>query len=332
MSSRDGRPMEDQQTGRADSDESLATEAAIVEVDEDCMLASPSAFAACQWRKPHHNTFVSISIYSLSYSGCGTRRPINPSLPLPAISTRRTRWYMATRAQSTLSETKPDNTSPVAVRVSADIRKINFCQWCGGPTKHEIPDGEEKMRAICTLCGKITYENPKMFLIFKKGLSLQIKKFLIQRYLELAIVVGCLIEVLSMITRSCFASIILNHLMVFAAEGAMRETWEEARAEVEVLSPFAQLDMPLIGQTYIIFLARLKKPNFSPGPESLECLLFALEGIPFFGILINHVEDLKTGRLKFHYGTINKRAGKEASFSHCCGCGNWQNLKSYSYG
>ena len=41
-------------------------------------------------------------------------------------------------------------------------RKINFCQLCGGPTKHEIPDGEEKMRAVCTLCGKIAYENPKM--------------------------------------------------------------------------------------------------------------------------------------------------------------------------
>ena len=33
-----------------------------------------------------------------------------------------------------------------------------------------------------------------------------------------------------------------------AAEGAMRETWEEAGAEVEVVSPFAQLDIPLIGQ------------------------------------------------------------------------------------
>lgn len=33
-----------------------------------------------------------------------------------------------------------------------------------------------------------------------------------------------------------------------AAEGAIRETWEEANAEVEVLSPFAQLDIPLIGQ------------------------------------------------------------------------------------
>lgn len=33
-----------------------------------------------------------------------------------------------------------------------------------------------------------------------------------------------------------------------AAEGATRETLEEACAEVEILSPFAQLDIPRIGQ------------------------------------------------------------------------------------
>lgn len=31
-------------------------------------------------------------------------------------------------------------------------------------------------------------------------------------------------------------------------EGAMRETLEEACADVDVISPFAQLDIPLIGQ------------------------------------------------------------------------------------
>jgi ADP-ribose/FAD diphosphatase len=31
----------------------------------------------------------------------------------------------------------------------------------------------------------------------------------------------------------------------------MRETWEEAGATVEVISPFAQLDIPLIGQVNI---------------------------------------------------------------------------------
>lgn len=33
-----------------------------------------------------------------------------------------------------------------------------------------------------------------------------------------------------------------------ATEGALRETWEEACADVEILSPFAQLDIPRIGQ------------------------------------------------------------------------------------
>ncbi|KAK8363577.1 hypothetical protein V6Z12_A03G171500 [Gossypium hirsutum] len=100
-----------------------------------------------------------------------------------------------------------------------------------------------------------------------------------------------------------------------AAEGAIRETWEEAGVEVEVISPFAQLDIPLIGQTYVIFLAKLKKPQFSPGLESSECCLFELNDIPFdslafssiFFTLNLYIEDVKSGKVKFHYGTINKR-------------------------
>lgn len=55
--------------------------------------------------------------------------------------------------------------------MQGNVRKINFCQWCGGPTKHEIPDGEEKMRAICTVCGKIAYQNPKMVILYRNRLS-----------------------------------------------------------------------------------------------------------------------------------------------------------------
>nr|GEV41727.1 NUDIX hydrolase 23, chloroplastic-like [Tanacetum cinerariifolium] len=35
-----------------------------------------------------------------------------------------------------------------------------------------------------------------------------------------------------------------------ASEGAIRETWEEAGAKVEVISLFAYLDIPLIGQQF----------------------------------------------------------------------------------
>jgi ADP-ribose/FAD diphosphatase len=40
--------------------------------------------------------------------------------------------------------------------------KIRFCPSCGSPTKMAIPDGDEKMRAICSSCGRVHYENPKM--------------------------------------------------------------------------------------------------------------------------------------------------------------------------
>lgn len=39
-----------------------------------------------------------------------------------------------------------------------------------------------------------------------------------------------------------------------AADGATRETLEEALAEVEVISPFAQLDIPRIGQVSYSFI------------------------------------------------------------------------------
>ncbi|KAG6397253.1 hypothetical protein SASPL_143419 [Salvia splendens] len=199
----------------------------------------------------------------------------------------------------------PPSTS-TALHSAGFTRKINFCQLCGGPTKHEVPDGEEKPRAICTRCGKIAYENPKM-------------------------VVGCLIEHDNKILL-CKRNVQPSHglwtlpagymeIGESAAEGAIRETWEEANAQVEILSPFAQLDIPLIGQTYIIFLAKLKRPHFAPGPESSECKLFALEDIPFDSLAFSsmlvtlnlYMEDKKTGRAKFHYGTINKRPGTSPS-------------------
>ena len=37
------------------------------------------------------------------------------------------------------------------------------------------------------------------------------------------------------------------------AEGAARETWEEANCQVEILAPYSHFDIPVIGQAYILF-------------------------------------------------------------------------------
>ena len=51
---------------------------------------------------------------------------------------------------------------------------------------------------------------------------------------------------------------------------------------LQVMGPYAQWDIPVIGQSYLLFRARLVPPYaFSPGTESLETRLFAPEDIPF---------------------------------------------------
>ena len=50
----------------------------------------------------------------------------------------------------------------------------------------------------------------------------------------------------------------------------------------QVLSPYSHLDIPVIGQAYLLFRARLMPPfAHAPGEESLETALFAPEDIPF---------------------------------------------------
>lgn len=58
-----------------------------------------------------------------------------------------------------------------------------------------------------------------------------------------------------------------------ATEGAIRETWEEAGAEVEVISPFAQLDIPRIGQVRELEPSALFRPLTPSISLSSEVLL-----------------------------------------------------------
>ncbi|CAL5062970.1 unnamed protein product [Urochloa decumbens] len=178
------------------------------------------------------------------------------ALPLPlARSPSHPPIRMAASSGSNASSSAPLPPPPAVVHKS----KIRFCPACGSPTKLAIPDGDEKMRAICSSCGRVHYENPKM-------------------------VVGCLVEhdnKVLLCRRKIEPAYGLwtlpaGYLEVgeSTAEGASRETLEEACADVEIVSPFAQLDIPLIGQ---------------------------------------YTEDVKSGSIKFHYCTINKRLGASPS-------------------
>lgn len=58
------------------------------------------------------------------------------------------------------------------------------------------------------------------------------------------------------------------------ADGAKRETMEEADGVAVDLKLYALFDLPNLGQIHAMYLARLKDGQFGVGSESLECALF----------------------------------------------------------
>jgi len=98
------------------------------------------------------------------------------------------------------------------------------------------------------------------------------------------------------------------------AEGAMRETREEACARVELQALYGIIDVPHISQIYMLYRGQLLDPTFAPGTESLETALFAEPDIPWrelafpvMNLILEHffaesktgIFTLKTAKLDF---------------------------------
>ena len=70
------------------------------------------------------------------------------------------------------------------------------------------------------------------------------------------------------------------------AQGALRETLEEACAQVQLIEPVYHIvDIPFIGQTHFFFRAELAKAEFGAGEETLETRLFAADELPWADIV-----------------------------------------------
>lgn len=65
------------------------------------------------------------------------------------------------------------------------------------------------------------------------------------------------------------------------AQAAIRETREEAGAEVVVDAPFALINIPHINQVHLFYRGRLQTPVYSAGEESLDVVLLPPSDIPW---------------------------------------------------
>jgi ADP-ribose pyrophosphatase YjhB (NUDIX family) len=178
---------------------------------------------------------------------------------------------------------------------------MNFCSQCGSRVSLRIPPGDHLARHVCDACGAIHYQNPR-------------------------VVVGCVPEYEGRILI-CKRAIEprLGYWTVPAGfmengetlqQGAARECYEEALAEVEIGSLLSLVTVLGAHQVHVFFRAQLGKPEFGPGPESLEVKLVTPDEIPWADIafpstrftLERYLEDRRAGREDHYFTTFERRS------------------------
>ncbi len=171
---------------------------------------------------------------------------------------------------------------------------IKHCKQCGTAVVYRLPDdGDTKERAVCTACNTIHYENPlnvvgtvpvwgDKVLLCKRNIEPRFGKWTLPAgFMELG---------------------------ETTAEGARRETDEEAGAQFELLDLFTLLNVARVGQVHLFYRARLLNDQFRPGPETIEARLFSEEDIPWNEVAFRTVKetleryfaDRRTGQYRFH--------------------------------
>lgn len=92
------------------------------------------------------------------------------------------------------------------------------------------------------------------------------------------------------------------------AQAAIRETQEEAGADVLVDAPFAMVNIPHINQVHLFYRGRLRSASFLAGEESLEVQLVPPKDIPWSELafrsvtlcLERYLADSQQNQFNFH--------------------------------
>jgi ADP-ribose pyrophosphatase YjhB (NUDIX family) len=129
-----------------------------------------------------------------------------------------------------------------------------------------VPEGDDRERLVCADCGYVYYENPKV--VVGAVATWEDRILLCRRAIH---------------PRKGYWTLPAGYLELneAAAEGAKREAYEEARADLEIDQLLAVYSIPRISQIQLIYRARLRSPEVSAGPESQEVGLFGWDEIPW---------------------------------------------------
>jgi len=153
---------------------------------------------------------------------------------------------------------------------------IKHCKNCGSAVAYRVPDdGDVKERAVCPACGTIHYENPLNVVgtvPYWGDRVLLCKRNIEPRWGKWTLPAGFM------------------ELKETTAQGAARETVEEAGAQFEMEPLFSLLNVERVGQVHLFYRARLLSDQFQPGHETIEARLFTEADIPWEEIAFKTVK------------------------------------------
>ena len=174
---------------------------------------------------------------------------------------------------------------------------MKFCSNCGATVALRVPAGDTLPRYVCTACDYIHYLNPKI--VVGAIPEWEGRILLCRRAIE---------------PRLGFWTLPAGFMEngETTAQGAVRETLEEACARIEIGEMFTLINVPHISQVHIVYRARLLDLDFEAGLESLEVRLFAEDEIPWDDIAFRTIaltlrhffDDRRRGVLRFHTGDL----------------------------
>jgi ADP-ribose pyrophosphatase YjhB (NUDIX family) len=147
---------------------------------------------------------------------------------------------------------------------------MKFCSECAHPVALAIPEVDNRPRYVCPHCHTIHYQNPKLVIgsipVWEHEGKLQVllcKRAIEPRYGYWTLPAGFMENEET------------------TEQAAVRETEEEAGADVELGNLFTLLNVAHVHQVHLFYLARLRNLDFAPGEESLEVELFTQDQIPW---------------------------------------------------
>lgn len=179
---------------------------------------------------------------------------------------------------------------------------MKFCPDCGQPVEQSIPQGDNRLRAVCTVCGHIHYVNPRL-------------------------VVGCIPQWQGRILlcrraiepRRGYWTTPAGFMEIGESlqQAAARESLEEAEARVRIGSMVAVSHVLHAAQVHVTFRADLLDEHFGPGIESLEVGLYEEAQIPWDDIAFASIrfalqcyfDDRRHGRETLRYQDIDRAHG-----------------------